>query len=178
MAGAEIEVELALEEAKEKLARLSPDQIDQLAYETGALIEDQTKRRISDEKTGPDGTPWAPWSASYAALVAEGADAGARSLLIWHNHLLTSIQNYSTGATAIVGSNLVYARVMQDGAAQGEFGGAIGRTRPTEKQPKSRDYYFPIPWGDIPARPYLGLSADNRIEITDLVVDRLEELLQ
>ncbi|VDS09253.1 Phage virion morphogenesis family protein [Paracoccus haematequi] len=63
---------------------------------------------------------------------------------------MESIANHSTADAAIVGTNLVYARVHQLGSED----------------------------GDIPARPYLGLSGENRREIEALVVDGLEGLLQ
>jgi len=59
---------------------------------------------------------------------------------------------------------MVYAAVHQFGAAQGAFGNTSRGS--------------PIPWGDIPARPYLGLSDDDRQEIETFVADRLGDLLQ
>ena len=32
----------------------------------------------------------------------------------------------------------------------------------------------PIPWGNIPARPYLGLSADDETEVVRILRDYLE----
>lgn len=151
MTGVSFEAELDLSDAQAKLARLSTSDLDALTYAIGSLIEDQTKRRINSEKTAPDGTPWAPWSEAYAEGLKDMGKT-ARSLLVAENHLLTSIQNYTTGETARVGTNLIYGAIHQ-------FGGeAVG-----------------IP---IPARPYLGLSDENAREITDLVADTLEDLLQ
>ena len=129
------------------LMRLTDDELALVAYEIGALIEDQTKLRIADEKTTPDGAPWAPWSEGYAAtrkpnhslLVAEGNPG-----------LLDSIQNHTTGLEAVVGTNLIYGAAHQFGSEN----------------------------GTLPARSYLGLSADNRAAIEELVVGRIEELLQ
>ena len=152
MAGVSFDAQLDLSEAQAKLARLSTSDLDTVTYEIGALIEDQTKRRIADEKTAPDGTPWAPWSDAYAQSLKRRNRITPRSLLVGENNLLTSIQNYTTGETARVGTNLVYGAIHQ-------FGGeAVGK--------------------NIPARPYLGISDDNATEITDLVTDRLEDLLQ
>jgi phage gpG-like protein len=54
-----------------------------------------------------------------------------------------------------VGSSLEYAAVQQLGARRGQF----GRTRRGA----------PIPWGDIPARPYLGISQADSSAILDII---------
>lgn len=152
MSGVEFTVDLDLSEAQAALARLTANQIDQLAYEIGSLVEDQTKVRIMDEKRAPDGTPWAPWSEAYAASLKRRNRRNPRSLLVGVGDLRDSVQNYTTGETVKVGSNLVYAAIHQ-------FGGeAVGK--------------------NIPARPYLGLSNDNATAIEEFVADRLEDLLR
>ena len=135
--------------AARALGRLNDAQLAQLMYEVGALIEDQTKLRIADEKTSPEGEAWAPWSAGYAAT-RNTRNSRRHSLLVGEGDLRDSIQNFSTGHEAIVGSPLIYAAPHQFGS----------------------------PKQGIPARPFLGLSADNRTSIEDLVVGRIEDLLQ
>lgn len=74
------------------------------------------------------------------------------SLLVEEGDLRDSIASYSTGGEVHVGSNLIYA-------AHHHFGGdEIG--------------------SGIPARPYLGISDDDEIDLADLVTGKLEELLQ
>ncbi|MBP9184349.1 MAG: phage virion morphogenesis protein [Fuscovulum sp.] len=138
-------------EAQRALGRLSHDLLAQLAYEIGGLVEEQTRRRIDSEKTAPDGTPWAPWSARHAARIARRNRVSARSLLVGQGHLLEANQQYPGGQDVIVGNNLEYGAVHQFGSADG---------------------------GGIPARPYLGLSIENAAEIEELVVDRLAELVR
>lgn len=121
----------------------------------GAEMESQTRRRIQEEKKSPDGTPWPQWSATHAATRHSG-----QSLLQGEGNLLDSIQHVVTGEQVEVGSNMVYAGVQQNGARQGEF----GRT--------SRN--GPIPWGDIPAREYLGLSAENTADLIAVANDWLD----
>ena len=58
------------------------------------------------------------------------------------------------------GSPMVYAAAMQFGAAQGAF----GRTRRNG----------PIPWGNIPARPFLGISADDETNILGALAGWIE----
>jgi phage virion morphogenesis protein len=130
------------------LARLGGSSLDRISYDVGGLIEDQAKRRIDVTKTAPDGTAWLPWSEAYD----ETRNHAKHSLLVSESHLEESIQNYTTGWSIMVGTNLEYARHQQFGSG--------------------RDA------GGIPARPYLGLSDEDRKAITDLVITRLEDLLQ
>lgn len=125
------------------LARLAGPGMADLVYSIGQLAENQTRERIATEKAGPDGQSWAEWSRPYART-----RSARHSLLVGENNLLTSLQNYTTGDSAVVGTNLVYGAIQQ-------FGGR-----------------------GIPARPYLGLSESNRREIEDLVIDMLEGALQ
>jgi phage virion morphogenesis protein len=148
MVGVAIQTSLDAVSAIKTLSRLSSTELDLISYEVGSLIEDQTKRRIADEKTAPDGTPWAPWSARYAESLKRPNRVSPRSLLVGDGNLLESIQNYTAGEQIEVGTPLIYGAVHQFG------------------------------YKGIPARPYLGLSSENSREIEDLVMERLQELLQ
>jgi phage virion morphogenesis protein len=130
------------------LARLGGSSLDRISYDVGEFLEVSARARISDTKTAPDGTPWAPWSEAYD----ETRNHSQHSLLVNRNDLFDSIQNYTSGDTIRVGTNLVYGAIHQFGSAGAE--------------------------GGIPARPYLGLSREDEREITDLVIGRLEDLLQ
>ena len=144
MSGVALEVDAGM--AAAALERLDQDQLGQLVKDIGALVEDQTKLRIADGKTASDGSAWSAWSPAYAAT-----RQARHSLLVSKGNpgLLTSIQSYSTGLEAIVGTNLVYGPVHQFGSDDGA----------------------------IPARPYLGLSAEDRADVEALVTTRVEELL-
>jgi phage virion morphogenesis protein len=151
MAGAMVTITLdpaRMADARAALDRLFSAGLQQVSYEIGSLVEDQTKRRIADDKTAPDGTPWADWSEDYAAT----RKAGVHALLVGRGDLRDSIQNYTSGDTIRVGTNLVYGAIHQFGSNGAE--------------------------GGIPARPWLGLSREDEREITDLVIGRLEDLLQ
>jgi phage gpG-like protein len=68
--------------------------------------------------------------------------------------------NYQANARSVrVGSPMIHAATMQFGAAQGAF----GRT--------SRG--GPIPWGNIPARPFLGLSQTDRAGVLEIIAEYL-----
>ncbi len=72
-----------------------------------------------------------------------------QNLLESEGNLIDSIESYVSGGTVRIGSNLIYAAIHQAG------GEAVGMA--------------------IPARPYLGLSADNRDEIAEVVEDWVME---
>lgn len=107
-------------------------------------------RRIHASATSPDGRPWAPLS---PVTIARRAKAGKNTdtILQVTRHLAGNIVAQVDAAGLRVGSPVEYAGVMQFGAAQGAF----GRT--------SRG--GPIPWGTIPARPFLGISETDETEI-------------
>lgn len=64
---------------------------------------------------------------------------------------------------ALIGSSLIYSRVMQDGAAKGAFG--------TDRRGG------PIPWGRIPARTWLGVSQEDEREIVAIADEHMGDAL-
>jgi phage virion morphogenesis protein len=137
-----------LDEAIAKLRGLVGFDMAELADNAGALIESGTRRRLQHEKSAPDGTPWEAWSEAYD----ETRNHDKHSLLVGEGDLLDSVQSYSTGDQAIVGSNLVYAAIQNLGGEE------VGR--------------------DIPQREFLGLSAQDALDLNDLVTGTWEDLLQ
>ena len=100
--------------ARRQLLQLErPDYMAELLESVGALVESQTRRRIQEEKTGPDGEAWAEWSERYART-----RHGGQSLLQGEGDLLDSIQYLVSGDTVEIGSNLIYAGVQQEGYAK------------------------------------------------------------
>lgn len=106
--------------------------------------------RSHDERWGrsPDGQPWAPLSPEYAARKAEKRPNAPT--LVWDEHL-RRLQYQVSGDTLMVGSDRVYAAAHQFGLPKGYAG--------------HDKHGHPIPWGDIPARPFLGLDDDDHTEI-------------
>lgn len=158
MAGIGVEIDVPREEMRQALGRFTDLDPSFLLDPIGALVTSQVQRRIDTEKTGPDGEAWKANSEGTETLVRSGA-------------LLDSIDYEVSGDVAEVGSSLVYAAIHQ-------FGGTIvpknaealvfrigGRTIRAKKV-------------EIPARPYLGLSAANRMEIDALVTTLLRGLIQ
>lgn len=153
-AGVQIDLR-ALERIQEAVSRMADAPLGELKEGLGAELESQTRNRIEFEKESPEGIAWPDWSDTHAAT-----RHGGHSLLQGEGDLLDSIQYQIQGDQILVGSPLVYAGTMQWGAKQGAF----GRT--------SRN--GPIPWGDIPAREYLGLSIENEEDLVELVEDFIQ----
>lgn len=129
--------------ARRALDRLSQLRTERLLDVLGSELESQTRRRLTEEKTAPDGSEWDEWSESYAAR--RPAKGG---LLELEGNLVDSI-TYQVGHDAVtVGSNLIYAARQQDGDEGDGDEGDSG----------------------IPARPYLGVSADNLEDLGELVL--------
>lgn len=132
------------------IARLSRLEGFQMAElaDDAGAILESSTRRRFETKTTPDGDAWTPWSEAYD----DTRDHDRHSLLVSDGDLHSSIQSYATGSEVHVGSNLVYA-------AHHHFGGdEIG--------------------SGVPARPYLGVSAQDARDIYDLVTERLRDLVQ
>ena len=148
MPGLRIQVKLeGIPQLQNRLARLATRAGDPeaLTAALAALMETQVKRRISDEKTAPDGSTWQAWDPAYARTRKAN-----HSLLVNDQNLMDSIAGSSNDHEAVVGSEMIYARVHQEG----------------------------WPERGIPARPFLGLSQENVNEIDQTVNDWMEGLFQ
>lgn len=119
MTGSAVTIEArGLERLHERLNRFGGLHLAELRTMIGGEIENQTKRRIAEEKQSPDGTPWADWSSDYAATRGPG-----HSLLEAEGYLANSIAFDVSGAQIEVGTNRVYGAIHQFGGA--EVGRAI-----------------------------------------------------
>src|ERR1035438_9583157 len=98
---------IALQGRLDKLAR--PNFV-KLLTEIGGVVESQTRRRIKDEKTAPNGSAWAPWTDEYAKTRHAN-----QSLLFASGDLEDSITFETVGFELYVGSNLAYARNQNEG---------------------------------------------------------------
>lgn len=95
---------------RRRLELLSRMRMDRLLDVLGSEQESQSRRRIHEEKTAPDGTPWAEWSEDYAARRPKRG-----GLLELDGGLVESIAYAIDGDALQVGSDLVYALVHQEG---------------------------------------------------------------
>ncbi len=119
--------------------------------EIGEHLVESTKERFGDQ-TAPDGKKWAANKPSTLAR------KGNRPPLTGETGLLADTINYQLdGDTLLVGSPMEYAAMQQFGGEKTEF---------------------PNLWGDIPARPFLGLSDADRDEIQTIIRDHYEKTLK
>lgn len=145
----DLEIDLSrLLPIRRRLELLSRLRMDQLLEVLGSEQESQVRRRIHEEKTAPDGEKWDEWSEGYAARRPSRG-----GLLELDGGLVESIAYALDGDTLVVGSDLVYARVHQEGSVYGPLQKGQGR---------------------IPARPYLGVSDDNLEDLGELVIKFIE----
>jgi len=149
-----------------------------ILHDIGELLTETTKRRFSTS-TGPDGRKWAqnkPSTVEQYMLRISGAYArdgrrlgnlkgyydksgratkktanrlAAKKPLIGESKSMSTTIFYQVSPGAVrIGSPMVYSAMQQ-------FGGSRGK--------------FPNLWGDIPARPFLGLSRTDRESVLAIV---------
>ncbi|ROH88630.1 phage virion morphogenesis protein [Stagnimonas aquatica] len=175
MSGALLELDISqLDMAQARLNRLADFDRLELLQGLAAMIESQTRERIEAGGPGPDGTPWPAWSDRYAAT-----RAGGQSLLMDSGLLLGSITSSVDGDSMLIGSNRVYARIHQEGGTTAphviEAKNGKGLAIPGFDHPVKRVNH---PGSEIPPRPYLGVSEQNRVDLTEATLDFFAELIQ
>lgn len=135
------EVIMALSILIDKGVRLNP-----ALAEIGKALIESTKKRF-DSGIAPDGSRWA--KNSPVTIDRKGHSKP----LIGETGLLQDQINYfvaSDGSELIISSPLEYAAMQQFGGSKSEFGHL---------------------WGDIPARPFLGISAEDEAEMIKILED-------
>jgi phage virion morphogenesis protein len=165
--------------ALQRLASSAADPAPALR-EIGEALVETTKHRF-DTSTGPGGERWAENSdltllryldsfkgsrrKKDGGLTTKGAARlGAKKPLIGETRSLSStIDHVVTGNVLEIGSPMEYAGVQHFGARRGAF----GTTRRGA----------PIPWGDIPARPFLGLSDPDQDMVLEIIQAHLSRAL-
>ncbi|AKO97616.1 MULTISPECIES: phage virion morphogenesis protein [Marinovum] len=148
------------------LARIKAHVTDMsdLMQDLGELLTDSTKSRFA-EGAAPDGTPWAPKSQT----TIDGYQQREKKARVDFRPLfgptgrLSSEVFYQAGTTSMeIGSALIYSAVQQFGAGKGQFGTAANGSS--------------IPWGDIPARPFIGLSDEERANVNAEILEYLARI--
>ncbi|HID48327.1 MAG TPA: phage virion morphogenesis protein [Chromatiales bacterium] len=146
-------IQAALRRLQRQAGDLTPAMRD-----IGEYLVQSTKERFAEGRA-PDGASWAP---NRPATLAR--KKGSRPLIGESKRLSGEIFHRPGRDGVEVGSALEYAAVHQFGAKKGKFG----------KTQKGR----PIPWGDIPARPFLGLSDADRDEIVAILREHLARAMK
>lgn len=155
--------------------------------EIGAALVDSTKLRFKDS-TAPSGQAWAPLSALTISR-RRGGGKGAKPLLDT-GRLRNSITMLAGNDFVEVGTNVRYAAIHQFGGAidiaarsqqlffrQGK-NGQVGNRFVKKKRSNFAQWAtigaYQI---NIPARPFLGLSAEDRQEILEIARHHYEQAL-
>ncbi len=129
----------ALQSLHQRMNDLTP-----VLQDIGEYLTTSTKDRFA-AGIGPDGNAW-----DQNSDVTLERKRGTKPL-IGETHRLSNELSYFIGNNELTfGSPLEYAAVQQFGADQGDFGHGS-------------------PWGDIPARPFIGISDDDQVEILDII---------
>lgn len=147
----------------------------------GETLAEGTKQRF-DTASDWDGTSWAPNTEATilrylgatkgnfkkdGSLSKKGTKrAGAKKPLTGETRSLRSTTFYQASSTGVtIGSPMEYAATQQFGAVRGAF----GRTRRNA----------PIPWGNIPPRPFLPIRRDGSMPqaAANLIMGILEDYL-
>lgn len=136
--------------------------LTEFMQDAGELLVSATQDRVL-QGLQPDGSPFAPRSAAtlkrYTKLgLSFGAPLNVTGDM--RNHL-----HYAADKDSMeFGSNAIQAAVMQFGASKGEFGQAANGSS--------------LPWGDIPARPFVGISDEDQSNLALELEEHLERIAQ
>ena len=183
MAGAHIAATVTDAQARAMLARLGEPGTQDLMPRLGEYLQASTQKRFKSQ-TAPDGTAWAPLQPRYARRKKYAKD----KILTLRGYLRSGIHYQVTGDAEVqVGSNTKYAAIHQ-------FGGAIekparqatvryrseaGRVLFAGKKHQGateRQVTIPAHQVNMPARPYLGISAADDAEIRAIILDWVSSL--
>lgn len=115
---------------------------------TAPLMEDISRALLSETMMNFQLGGRPAW-AGLSPLTIARRRGGAGAILQDTGELKRSIKATHTNDTATIGTNLVYAPTHQFGARQGEFGRSDRNT--------------PLPWGNIPARPFIPMDKNGDI---------------
>ncbi len=167
--------DLALRAALEK--RAAPE-TGRLAPRLGEYLQASVQGRFKTQ-TAPDGTPWAPLKSATVKRKKYNAD----KILTLRGYLRGSIRWQPLDERTVqVGTNMEYAAIHQFGGevqhparqATVRYRSVAGRVlfagrkhkRATEKQ-----VTIPAHTVNMPARPFLGISAADDREIREIIMD-------
>lgn len=148
----------SLASARAQLDRLRSFRLSDGARLLAPILESQTRRRIMDEKSAPDGAAWKPNLESTPTLVRSG------------RHLHDAIAGRTEGNDAIVEAHWQHAWVHQQGLT----------IRPKTKKRLTftvRGRKVLARKVTIPARPFMGLSKANEEEIVEELNAMLADLV-
>ncbi len=165
----EIRIELEDKELRAALGRLvtAGQDFSPATKVIAAHLLRITEDAFERQRDPGTGQAWAPLSDVTRRRREKSGHVGvggAKKLQVTGS-LLDSIGADYDDSAAVVGTNLIYATTQHFGAKQGEFGRGGFKTRKGS---------VPIPWGDIPPRPFFGLSAADEQAVSDILRDHID----
>jgi len=149
-----MQIQLNDQAVRRALTRLThtTDNLSPALRAIGELLTESTKHRF-ETQTDTQGNRWAENKQSTLDR------KGNKPPLTGETGTLMDTIHYE-----LVGNDAVEIGSPQEYAAMQQFGGT-----------KSE---FPFLWGDIPARPFLGLSSDDENAVLDIIAQHLETALR
>ena len=161
MSGLRISVEGDFQELWDRLKQLGTDDRSELMAAVAEALRTSTDERF-DEEVSPEGESWQR---------SIRASSGGGKPLTASSRLRNSIHARSSSSGAEIGTNTIYAATHQFGAS--------GRTIRARKKPMLAFQIGGV-WHrkkqvtvNIPARPFLGLSDEDREEIIRLMEEAM-----
>lgn len=159
MTGVAIEVTIedkALRQAFGRLIDLMGDTTPIMSVIGTALVGSTHQRFIT--QTDPDGQAWRSLNEEYAKT-----KRNAR-ILTESGRLRDSINSQASRDEVRVGTNVIYAAIHQ-------FGGTIKPVSASHLMFRIGDHFAMVDSVTLPARPFLGISAEDETEIAEIVFD-------
>lgn len=144
------------------------DRVAQAVTDMTPIMQDIGEEMVRSTKArfvvgvGPNDETWAPKSSTTIAQYERRGDTvDLRPLWGASRTLNSAFASFASETSVEWGTNVLQSAIMQFGAAKGALGtNARGS---------------PIPWGPIPARPFLGVSDDDRNAILEALEDWLTQ---
>lgn len=149
-----------LEDGLARLVALSRD-MTPITRELAGVLADAAERAFSGQRDPVTGAAWHPLSPVTLGRRAKSGHDGP--ILQARGILAASIQTGHGADHAMAGTTEPHARTHQFGAMRG----AHGRTRRGG----------PIPWGNVPARPFLGIGPDDEEEIEAVIRAKVQSAI-
>lgn len=176
MAGTHLTTTIEDAQARGALDGMAEPNTASLMPRLGEYLQSSTQKRFKTQ-TAPDGTPWAPLQQRYARRKKYNKD----KVLTLRGYLRSYIHYQVKGEDSVeVGSNQKYAAIHQFGGeidkperqATVRYRSVAGKVLFAGKKHKrvtERAVTIPVHFVKIPARPFLGISAEDDREIQRII---------
>ena len=133
-----------------------------------ATLKAASNRAFRDHVDPVTGEAWEELSP-----VTVARRGSSKRILTVTQALDNSVEPGYNNDSAWISSNSAYATTHYFGALKGSFGYKSGGTTKRGKPGKVRL----LPWGDIPARPFMGLGQEDKDDILDFISTRIKSIV-